>query len=90
MAGMKTIIGLAFLLAVGILLVILSCALYGSVFHITSWSRRNRTWLTVFPNPTSFSQSMAAPPRSASIRPSTNTKHHMSKNRKRRWGLFLQ
>ncbi|KAJ3033341.1 Vacuolar protein sorting-associated protein 55 [Rhizophlyctis rosea] len=29
MAGMKTIIGLAFLLAVGILLVILSCALYG-------------------------------------------------------------
>jgi len=31
MAGMKTIIGLAFMLAIGILLVILSCALYGYV-----------------------------------------------------------
>ncbi|KAI9007782.1 vacuolar protein sorting 55 [Hyaloraphidium curvatum] len=30
MAGMKTIIGLAFLLALGVLLVILSCALYSN------------------------------------------------------------
>jgi uncharacterized membrane protein YbhN (UPF0104 family) len=44
MAGMKTIIGLAFMLAVGILLVILSCALYGYASTLNVLNNSRNWW----------------------------------------------